>query len=622
MKTRIFVQFLIAAAALACVSCENAKFLDQKPFSQTSPENFYKSESDMRMALISCYNVINGRDIPGASFITRGTYAQGLIYIMNAPSDDVVATTSSNDEGLEMEWANYIESTRCLRDFWKAYYAGINRCNTLLYYLDGVPMNDNTRTQYAAEARFLRAFFYYHLAWVFGGVPLVTAFDSDGQEPRASLEQVYRLIFSDLHYAYDNLNETGILSTSSANRYTAAAYIGRICNYLAACKRYNVGAQFVAEQPLNDFSFVDADAMTTEAKSALEDVALNSPYILIDKYDYLFRETTKSWQYQECLLLAEQPLSGSWGWWPGSFYLPSPTTNGATCPTVYGGRHVPTTRPFYYYHHSDVRRDHNLTGRISDGYREIQIDGFTYYDPAGPQQTLTESKKDENGDPVKGPDGNDIMETFVHPLYDSPTQTYLPVSGIQLCAGKFRLAKVEELQRTFQMHAVSYPLMRLADVYLMYAEALYFSGDETNGRVWMDKVLERAATDDENYQTLKAYYHRDDFLEELLESRERELIFEFSRKWDLIRFNRIDEAIASLNAEYVDEKLNDQAFLDELWEKHKKNVEYLKYTSGSYLVYGIPSLKQNWQSHKIWAPISEEQRGVNKHLKQNAGWGN
>lgn len=152
--------------------------------------------------------------------------------------------------------------------------------------------------------------------------------------------------------------------------------------------------------------------------------------------------------------------------------------------------------------------------------------------------------------------------------------------------------------------------MRLADVYLMYAEALYFSGNEGEGRIWMNKVLERAATDTDNYNTLVAYYHRDDFLEELLESRERELFMECSRKWDLIRFNRIDDAINSLDPTYVK---------DYNWTP--VDPQYLEISDGSNMRTIMETLQQNWMPYKIWLPISEEQRAVNPNLSQNAGWG-
>lgn len=597
--------YLTAATLIFSVtSCEYARFLDQVPYSQTSPENFYKTETSLRMALTSCYEAINTHSIPGVGNVQRGSYEQGLIYIMNCPSDDMVAQTSGSNEGLEMSWANYVESTQCVRDMWKVMYAGINRCNTMLHYIDQGEVDDAQKVQYKAEARFLRAFFYYHLAWNFGGVPIVEEFDSDGSEPRESLEKVYKFILDDLDFAYANLNVTGILGTSSANKYTAAAYIARICNYLAACKRYNVGADLVAAQPLNDFAFVDADAMSLKAKNACKDIIDNSSYTLIPDYTNLFRETTKDEQYKECLFLAEQALSGSEGHWPNSFYLPTPTCS-SDSPTSWGGRFVPTPRAFYMYDSEDPRRDHNMTGRLSDGKTQIKVGEYTYWNPAPPRTMVDEL--DGSGNPVLDGEGKPVQ--IEHPLYDSPTQTYMPVAGIQVCPGKFRLCGIDEISRIYNQHAVSYPLMRLAEVYLMYAEALYYCGDEATARLQLEEVLKRACKGDEAlFNRLKTAYHKDDFLEELLESRERELVFEFARKWDLIRFNLIDDKISSLNADMVAEK------------KGEMDDKYLQFPADSYLKTGITILKQNWQHHKIWLPISEEQRGVNSGLEQNANW--
>lgn len=612
-KTLTYIIFA-SAAVLMSVSCENAKFLDQYPYSQTSPENFYNSETSMRMALISCYETINTNSIPGAGTMQRGSYAQGLLYIMNAPSDDMVAQSSSSNEGLEMLWANYNESTQCVRDFWKVQYAGIARCNTLLYYIDGVDMDESVKEQYIAEARFLRAFFYYHLAWNFGGIPIVESHESTGQEPRSALEAVYEYILSDLEHAYETLNTTGVLQTSSANRYTAAAYIARICNYLAACRNNNVSVGLEGPEGLNSFEFVDAEAMYRRSKEVCEDIINNSSYVLIDDYTNLFRETTKSQQYEECLFLAELPLSGAEGYWPNSFYLPSPTCN-ADSPTVWGGRFVPTPRAFYTYSNKDPRRDHNMTGRLSDGKTEITVDGYTYYNPDPPRTQVNEL--DSNGNPIDDGAGGYVQTDS--PLYDSDSQTYLATTGIQVCPGKFRLCSIDQIQRTYNQHALSFPLMRLADVYLMYAEALALGPDrnETTAREYLRKVLLRACGNDESLcDELMTYYRRDDFTEELLESRQRELVFEFSRKWDLIRFNQITEKISSLNTEAVDK--SDVAKV--IPEAESWPDAYFTFPSDAYLRIGIPTLVGNWQEHKIWLPISEEQIGVNQNLTQNYGW--
>ena len=135
------IAYFIIALSMAC-SCD---FLEQKPYSSVTPENFYSTEEQMRMALVSCYETINTHKIPGLTYCQYGSYGQGLLYIMNAPSDDVCASNGTQNEGLEMEWGNFNEASRVVRYFWKVFYAGINRCNTILAYVKDIPMSDDKK---------------------------------------------------------------------------------------------------------------------------------------------------------------------------------------------------------------------------------------------------------------------------------------------------------------------------------------------------------------------------------------------------------------------------------------------------------------------------------------------
>ena len=584
LKNKIFV----VAAAIALMSCE-ASFLDRTPYSSSSPENFYTDDAGrFTMALAGCYEMLNGRCMgENETSVVFGTFYQGLQWILGCPSDEIVSASTAVP--YTMAQATFLESDKGLIQMWDAYFNGIYRCNELLANL-GI-LTDPLKPQFEAEARFMRAFYYYHLALVFGALPIVE-YGSDGQEPRSPLSKVYDEIITDLEFAYANLAERGILNPLSANKYTAAAYLARVCNYLAACKRNNVGADLLKEQPLNDFSWVDAAAMSLKARNAAVDVIEHSGYVLVDNYDMLFRETTKAEQYKECLFMADQPLSGSEGKWPESCRMAAPAGS-AAAPQVYGNVLMPNPLLFYLYDKTDLRRDHNFTCFLNGSYDagtilKETIDGYVYPKPWHKRSTNATYKL----------------------IYNADTQTFNPCVANGYGTGKYRMVEKGALQHPVSSHALSYPLMRLADVYLMAAEAEYFvSGDADAARAYLRPVVLRAAGKDETAcDNLMAAYKRADFVDEILESRERELVFEFSRKTDLIRFGRIDDAIAAMSTTTA------------VSPEFQALYPGKKFTPNSNVVKGINALQANWRHNKIWAPISTAQMAVNPNLSQNAQW--
>ena len=626
MKRSIII--IISALAL-CASCEHASYLDRLPFTQTAPEQFYKDENDMRMALVAAYEAMHASSICGQS-VVGGTYNLGLMYIMSSPSDEVLSTPDAyQGQFTNFPKAAYTESTAALRNFWTAFYAGIHRCNAVLAHVD--VLSEDQKKVYTAEAKFMRAFYYWYLVQNFGGVP-IAEYGSDGMQARSSLKEVYEeVILKDLRDAYADLPAAGgILGTASANKYTAAAYIGRVCNYLAACKRSGVGVELAEEQPLNDFAWVDADAMSLEAYNALKDVVENaSQYELIDDFTDLFRETTKEAQNQECLFKVEHYTQSNENNFPSTSafgFAPTCTAVDGMPPTVWGKYIIPTAKMFEMYSPKDPRRDWFFTGKYDQnviaGDARDQIEYCLPY---------TRGNADNNS------------------RTDSKNQTFLPfLNGEYACVGKYRFAKIGQLAHSSASHSMSIPLMRLADVYLMYAEAIYYvDKDEDKAREWLKKVLARACAvdwgltlekeatveqdgkavtkrtystymtiqkDDALTDELMQAYHKADFIEELLEARERELAFEGSRKYDLFRFNLLDTEIQNLIDGRGDGKTYDCSY-------KKFGSDVITYGVNSGPQTGIQSLQNNWKPYKMWLPISTlEISATNGKIVQNAKW--
>lgn len=617
MKAAIRNITLAAALLAACVSCEHAKFLDLVPETQTSPENFYANLTQFRLATIGCYETMNASSAQGVS-IQYGSYFNGLMGLMMAPSDEILPSRAQNNGSRMTDFlsASFTESNPTLRAFWDMCYIGINRCNSVIE--NAASFDDAGIAACVCEARFLRAFYYWYLAQVFGAVP-IAEYQSDGMQPRASLETVYGLILADLEEARATLpedKEAGVLGRASANKYTAEAYIGKICNYLAACKRSGTGRDFVAEQPLNDFSWVDEAAMSAKAYECLKDVVENSGYVLIDDYTNLFRETTKEDQHKECLLMVENYFNGSENSFPSSqTFTFSPASGGdvekGQTVQLYYGYCLPSPRAFAMYSPRDPRRDWNFTssgtGSVSAGTLKVETasDGIKYPVP----YSRPRSSPFFDDDPVTN------------------TQTYQPwdsQESSQGCVGKYRFAQLGQSfsSHNRNQHSLSIALMRMAEVKLMYAEALHFHlGDDDAARGQFYDVLLRGCKGDATLaDALQTAYAKADFIEELLEARERELCFEGSRKYDLMRFNLTDRYIDSLCNEPVLDMDGVKYYGYNSWLRFDDGIAvFFQAASGNYHT-GGNSLRDNWRPYKIWAPISALQIAANPNLKQNAKW--
>jgi SusD family. len=112
-------------------------------------------------------------------------------------------------------------SSKAPLEIWKVYYNGIEKANTALAYISDVSGNE----QYRAEAKFIRAYCYFNLVRLFGGVPIITEDCSASLTniSRASASNVYAQIEKDLTEAIPNLPQKSALSGTEKYRATKGA---------------------------------------------------------------------------------------------------------------------------------------------------------------------------------------------------------------------------------------------------------------------------------------------------------------------------------------------------------------------------------------------------------------
>lgn len=198
MKKKFVNRSLLALSLLGASvmysGCD--KFLDINPLYTQDSENYFQTPVDYERALTGAYDLLQG------SFMSY--------WIGEIASDNAIAggESVSDTEGLhEIEEMSHDAVNNELRLVFQWNYAGISRANYILEFKDNIDFNG--KDQIIAQARFLRAFYYFELVKFFGDVPLIVDKRLGAKEvqsvSRTPKSEVYAQIEADLRYAADNL---------------------------------------------------------------------------------------------------------------------------------------------------------------------------------------------------------------------------------------------------------------------------------------------------------------------------------------------------------------------------------------------------------------------------------
>jgi hypothetical protein len=217
MKTRNFNRGVITlSAALMLMAC-GTDYLEVPVTGQYEEDNYYQNETQAYSGLIAAYDILKKQ---------AGGF-ENMVAMLNAGSDDFYAGGGSSTDGAGMQgFSNYqLNSNTIPRSFWSDFYQGISRANVLLAKLPAVPMDETLKARYAAEAKALRAYYYFQLVTMFGEVPFFTTNLTSEQFytiEKSSESVIYTQIEKDLTEAIADLPPTINLGTE-AGRFTKGA---------------------------------------------------------------------------------------------------------------------------------------------------------------------------------------------------------------------------------------------------------------------------------------------------------------------------------------------------------------------------------------------------------------
>lgn len=365
----------IAGCIFLAMTPGSCSFLDEVPTTSLVDENVFETEQSAAAALNGLY----------ASLV--GTFAHNsFAYVFMDASVYRGWVSTPVDSWLEHTLYSTNSSNALI---YENIYKAIGRIN---FFIDGIASCDLPSEfcrELGAEAYFLRAWYYFVATRLWGDVPLIlkatTSFKM-ASVPRSPYQDVYKAILSDLDYAMANMRDYDRQESLCPDQ-------AHVCNYAAQALKAKVYVQMASymESPYDqwfdvqnnpsrypDFSECgvardDVEACWQAALDCASDVIEHGPYALEADFRHLFRwepdTHPEDYRSRERILVGTvtpQTASNAWCSWSMPKLIGSDTGN--------NGNHL-KIRPSRYTWENWCKR---YGGELQQG-NQSAIGNYTYY---------------------------------------------------------------------------------------------------------------------------------------------------------------------------------------------------------------------------------------------------
>lgn len=532
MKRNILICTMIALSSLGISSCSD--ILDQQPMDSYTDAAIWGDLALAETFLNNCYLRVEAENVNGVMFCNytdetyhmhdygTSTYTQGRV-----SCDDY---NTGWTEGKGNTWAHY--------------YGGIKLCNQLLENIDVTPTyteSDKTwKNQIIGQAYFLRAYYYHMLYSLYGRVPLIDHtydLDSEFKETRAEMDDVADFIVHDcddaaklLPLKYEDANDFG-----RATKGAALALKGRTLLYKASPLFGTPSAEKWEDAAEANMDVIELGVYSLKSVSSSDEYAdlfldKNNPEVIFEK---LYDE--KGIAGSSASLIMQAPSGpgngyGGWGTWQPTYEIVNLFQN--VDGTAYT---APATQPFKILQTTMVDGEavqKEVTIQASDvnpwKNREIRLAANILYDDAlwGYESANRPVELFEAG------------AANVVPGKDSRTgETWWNGTKTGYNMRKFLNAHHDFLDESV-VDQTPWFFIRLAEVYLNYAECQIELGNDSEALIYINKVRNRALLTDAPGKDIRAEYEYE---------RTVELMFEGQRFFDLRRWKKMESAYSQAN---------------------------------------------------------------------------
>ncbi|MEL1242152.1 RagB/SusD family nutrient uptake outer membrane protein [Flavobacterium flavipallidum] len=444
------VTTLVLSSVLLFSSCQS-DYLDLDPLDVQTEAAYFKTPADFKAASNDFYNkMVSWKAINGSSIYNFMDFGTDL-------------TSLAQEEGR----GNTVATNSDI--YWTNPYKYIRANNILLKAAENYSGDKSAIAQYVAAAKFFRAWHHFFLLKRFGGVPIVTTVVDINDESlygkRSSRYEVMKQILKDLSEAIPDLPlEQNIAAADKGhlNKWAAEAFKARVLLYEATWEKY-VGTTTDGDGVTTGAGTVEVASNTTaylqEAIALAKDVMGNGGYEL--------------WNYNSVL----NNMSMCY-----LFNLEDAGSNPAGLDKSTNKEFILSSKYDYGLLQGGINLSHTVASRLAPSRKFMDM--FLCTDGLPVDKSPLFKGYVKVGDEYQNRDYR-LTSYFVDINTDA-----VPVSGAIKLFGpggdsgsgyanrKFRSYKYGTY-RAANTESPDYPQIRLAEVYLIYAEALY----ELNGAI-------------------------------------------------------------------------------------------------------------------------------------------
>lgn len=579
-------KYAIGTALSLAISISSCNYLNVVPDNVATIDNAFTTRLEAEKYLYTCYSHLPGHNHPDGNI---GLTGADEIWTFH-PQEE----STNRYHPLEIAKGNQNANDPYM-NFWsgenggKSLYKAIRDCNIFLENVsDENKVNDlepYMRTRWVAEVRFLKAYYHFYLFRMYGPIVLldknlpISAGPEDLRGKRSPVDEVVKYIADLLDAAAAGLPDAIANRASELGRVTKAVALSLKAKLLvtAASPLFNGNPDYAGFTDKDGVSLFNAsydlkkwEEAVTACKQAIDLCHANGNALYRFLTYYNLSDTTKTQMSIRNSVTERWNLELIWGLsgkaagelqrfcmarldpaflnnFRGARELLNPTLNISNL--FYSANGVPINEDkAWRFSERFSPRTATREDRFNliEGYETISLqferepryyadlafDGSVWYMQNSPSQT------DKNTWVVKAKKGQPQSSAGAY---------FYSVTG--LWTKKLVNWKYVITQSDATIEPYPWPEIRLADLYLLYAEALNEAGNATEALVWIDKVRERAglkgvAESWRTHSTNPAKFSSTEGLREIIQ-RERaiELMFEGSRFWDLRRWKTADEEL-------------------------------------------------------------------------------